>query len=65
MDLIQECMAFEDSRIGLLSAKSANITTVVNPSYYSKGDNFNEADYLLKSFLLEQFPKSLQKELSL
>ena len=61
----QECIAFEDSRIGLISAKSANITTVVNPSYYSKGDNFDDADYLLKSFLLEQFPKSLRRGLAL
>ena len=61
----EECLAFEDSRIGLLSAKRANITTVVTPSYYSTGDNFEEADYLLTSFLLGQFPKELRRRLSL
>ena len=66
MDLVpEECLAFEDSRIGLVSAKRANIKTVVNPSQYSMGDNFDEADYLITSFLFEQFPKSLQRRLSL
>ena len=37
----EECLAFEDSRIGLVSAKRANINTVVN----SVGDNFDEVDY--------------------
>ena len=63
--LPEECLAFEDSRIGLVSAKRANIKTVVNPSQYSVGDNFDEADYFLTSFLLEQFPKSLRKRLAL
>ena len=61
----EECLAFEDSRIGLVSAKRANIKTVVNPSRYSIGDNFEEADYFLTSFILEQFPKSLRRILSL
>ena len=61
----EECLAFEDSRIGLVSAKRANIKTAVNPSRYSMGDNFEEADYFLTSFLLEQFPKSLRRILSL
>ncbi len=61
----EECLAFEDSRIGLVSAKRANIKTVVNPSQYSVGDNFDEADYFLTSFLLEQFPKSLRRSLAL
>ena len=37
----EECLAFEDSRIGLISAKRANIKTAVNPSQYSMGDNFD------------------------
>ena len=61
----EECLAFEDSRIGLVSAKRANIKTAVNPSQYSVGDNFDEADYFLTSFLFEQFPKSLRKRLAL
>ena len=66
MNLIpEECLAFEDSRIGLVSAKRADIKTAVNPSHYSIGDNFDEADYFLTSFLLERFPKSLRKRLAL
>ena len=61
----EECLAFEDSRIGLVSAKRANIKTVINPSQYSVGDNFDEADYYLTSFLLEQFPKCLSRRLAL
>ena len=61
----EECLAFEDSRIGLISAKRANIKTAVNPSQYSMGDNFDEADYFLTSFILEQFPKGLRRRLSL
>ena len=61
----EECLAFEDIRIGLVSAKRANIKTAVNPSQYSMGENFDEADYLLTSFVFEQFPKSLQIRLSL
>ncbi len=61
----EQCLAFEDSRIGLISAKRADIETAVNPSQYSLGDNFDEADYFLTSFLLEQFPKSLRKRLVL
>ena len=65
MNLIpEECLAFEDSRIGLVSAKRANIKTAVNPSQYSVGDNFDEADYFLTSFLLEQFPKTLRRRLA-
>ena len=60
----EECIAFEDSRIGLVSAKRANIETAVNPSQYSVEDNFDEADYFLTSFLLEQFPKSLRRRLA-
>jgi len=66
MNLIPEkCLAFQDSRIGLVSAKRANIKTAVNPSQYSMGDNFDEADYFLTSFTLEQFPKGLRRRLSL
>ncbi len=60
----EECLAFEDSRIGLISAKRANIETAVNPSQFSIGDNFDEADYFLTSFLFEQFPESLRTRLS-
>ena len=65
MVLAEVCLAFEDSSIGLVSAERANIKTAVNPSQYSMGDNFDEADYFLTSFILEQFPKGLRRRLSL
>ena len=64
MELLpSECLAFEDSRIGLISAKRASIETIVSPSYYNMDDNFEEADFLLKSFSLKDFPNSLQQRL--
>lgn len=43
----KDCVAFEDSRNGLLSAKSAGLRVVVTPSQYSAGEDFAEADALL------------------
>ena len=63
--LAEVCLAFEDRSTGLVSAERANIKTAVNPSHYSVGDNFDQADYFLTSFLLEQFPKSLRKRVAL
>ena len=37
------CIAIEDSRNGLLSARAAGITTIVTPSTYTQGENFDEA----------------------
>ena len=41
------------------------ISTVVNPSQYSMGDNFDEEDYFTTSFLFEQFLKCQKRRLSL
>ncbi len=35
-----ECSAFEDSKIGIISAKKANIETFVSQLYYKIGDAF-------------------------
>ena len=58
-----ECLAFEDSRLGLISAKRANLGTIVSPSYYNIGDTFEEADFLLKSFFPKEFPNNLRRRL--
>lgn len=39
----EECIAFEDSRNGLLSAMGANLTTVITPSFYTNHESFDEA----------------------
>ena len=39
----ESCVAIEDSRNGLLSACAAGIKTIVTPSIYTRGENFDEA----------------------
>jgi HAD superfamily hydrolase (TIGR01509 family) len=41
------CIAFEDSRNGLLAAKSAGLRVVITPSRYTAGEDFTEADVVL------------------
>jgi HAD superfamily hydrolase (TIGR01509 family) len=43
------CIAIEDSRNGLLAATSAGIRTVVTTSYFTTGENFDEAILVLDS----------------
>jgi HAD superfamily hydrolase (TIGR01509 family) len=52
-----ECLAIEDSGIGLMAAKAANIRTLVSPSFYHMSDDFTEADYICAGFEREQLPK--------
>ncbi|MCJ7839191.1 MAG: HAD-IA family hydrolase [Burkholderiales bacterium] len=44
-----DCVAFEDSVNGLLSAKAAGLYTVVTPTTWSEGQDFSDADLLLRS----------------
>ncbi len=39
-----ECLAFEDSRNGLLAAKAAGLPVVLTPSIYTERENHSEAD---------------------
>jgi beta-phosphoglucomutase-like phosphatase (HAD superfamily) len=39
-----ECVAFEDSRNGLLAAKAAGLTVVLTPSIYTEHENHAGAD---------------------
>jgi len=41
--LPRECLAFEDSRNGLLAADAAGIATIVTPTPYTLGQRFDEA----------------------
>lgn len=45
----QQCIAVEDSRNGLLSALAANITTIVTPGIYTRGESFDEAALVVDS----------------
>lgn len=42
-----DCLAFEDSRNGLLAAKGAGLAVVVTPGVYTDDEDFSEADILL------------------
>ncbi len=41
-----DCLAFEDSRAGLASARAAGLRVVLTPSTYTTGDDFTGADLL-------------------
>ena len=41
------CVAVEDSRNGLLSARAAGIATIVTPSIYTRGEDFHEAELVI------------------
>lgn len=43
----EECVAFEDSRNGLLAAQAAGLFTVVCPGQFTAGEDFTGADLLL------------------
>jgi beta-phosphoglucomutase-like phosphatase (HAD superfamily) len=45
----EACVAIEDSRNGLMAAKAAGLHTVVTPSFWTRGQDFSEADLLLPS----------------
>ena len=45
-----DCVAIEDSRNGLLSAKGAGLACVVSPSIYSSGAPLDEADAVIDCF---------------
>ena len=43
----ENCVVIEDTRNGLLSAKEAGMLCVITPSYYSRNENFDEADLVV------------------
>ena len=51
------CVAIEDSRNGLLSARAAGITTIVTPCLYTHGENFGEAALVIDN--LDSFDVSI------
>jgi beta-phosphoglucomutase-like phosphatase (HAD superfamily) len=46
---VHECVAIEDSAIGLRAAKAAGLYTVVTPSYWTCTEDFSAADRVLPS----------------
>jgi len=55
-----DCIAFEDSRNGVLSAKGAGLRTLVTPSAYTDQDNFDDADWVIATLEAENLPSELR-----
>lgn len=53
------CMAFEDSRNGVLSAKAAGLRVLVTPSAYTDQDDFHDADWVIPNLRPQHFPSEL------
>ena len=49
------CIAIEDSRNGLLSARAAGIESIVTPSFYTRDENFDEAALVIDSLQSLEF----------
>jgi len=45
-----DCIAFEDSQNGLISARKANLETIITINDYTKDHNFADALVVLDSF---------------
>ena len=55
------CIAFEDSRNGLLSANAAGLRTVITPGMYTEDQNFDDAFTVLPEMpSLKQLTRALQ-----
>ena len=51
-----DCLAFEDSRNGLLSATGAGLRTIVTPGRYTENDDFTGATSVIPSLLDFRIP---------
>lgn len=57
------CLAFEDSRNGLISAMGAGLAVVVTPSVYTDGEDFTGAAHRLPSLDRAHWPAMLRATL--
>lgn len=60
-----DCLAFEDSRNGVLSAHGAGLRVLVTPSAYTDQDDFYNANWVLPSLLPHELPTELAVAVSL
>jgi len=45
----KNCIAFEDSRNGVRSAKGAGLRVLTTPSWYTENDDFSDAEWVFDS----------------
>ena len=55
----ENCIAFEDSRNGVLSALGADLRVLVTPSAYTDTDDFSDADWVIPSLEQKHLPRDL------
>ncbi|WP_456390029.1 HAD-IA family hydrolase [Profundibacter sp.] len=60
----EACIAFEDSRNGVLSALGANLPVLVTPSAYTDADDFSDADWVIPSLAVKHLPEVLRQLLN-
>ncbi len=53
------CIAFEDSRNGVMSALGANLRVLVTPSAYTEADDFSDADWVIATLAAGNLPPEL------
>lgn len=56
----QDCIAFEDSRNGLLSAHAAGLKVVITPSAYTAHDDFSDAAHVIPDLTVQSLPAPLR-----
>jgi HAD superfamily hydrolase (TIGR01509 family) len=59
----KNCIAFEDSRNGVLSALGADLRVLVTPSAYTDSDDFSDADWVTPTLERENLPDVITKHL--
>ena len=55
------CLAFEDSRNGVLSARAAGLSVVATPNAYTTAEDFGAADWVLPSLEAAHWPVPLRR----
>jgi HAD superfamily hydrolase (TIGR01509 family) len=55
----EDCIGFEDSRNGVLSAKGAGLRVLVTPSAYTETDDFSDAEWVTATLEKQNLPPEL------
>ncbi len=55
----ENCIAFEDSRNGVLSALGADLPVLVTPSAYTDTDDFSDANWVISTLEAKHLPSEL------
>ncbi len=58
---VADCLAFEDSRNGVRSAKAAGLAVLVTPSAYTDRDDFSDAEWVIPALDLAGMPVVLRE----